>query len=507
MPDLLTIRDMSKSFGPVRALSSVSFDLRAGEIHALMGENGAGKSTLMNILGGVLRPDSGEIRLDGRVVSPASPAEAQRFGIGLVHQEIALCPDVTVAENIFMAEINASRRLSVDRVALRQRAEAVLAPLLPIPVDALAGSLPIASQQIVEIAKALTLDARVLIFDEPTAALSETEAEALFRIVRGLRAQGLGIVYISHRMAEIFSLSDRVTVLRDGAYVATVETAETTPRELASRMVGRDLVDLYPPKAGGPRRHARLTVEGVADGAGIADIRFTVAPGEILGLGGLIGSGRSETAQLVCGLRDRVAGAVRLDGRDLGRGGYREAIAKGVVYLSEDRKGSGVFLDLTIAQNVSALDLRRVSRRWTVSRRRESELAERLRQRLDIRCASVHQPVATLSGGNQQKVALARLLAVEPSVLFVDEPTRGVDIGAKAQIYAILRELAREGAAIVVISSEMPELIGLSDRILVLHEGRVAGELSGAEMTEDAIMHLASGLGATQAAAERSAMS
>ncbi len=494
MPDaLLSLTNISKCFGSVRALNDVRFDLRAGEVHALMGENGAGKSTLMNILGGVLRPDRGEIRLCGAPVRPASPSDAQRLGIGLVHQEIALCPDISVAENIFMAETNRLGRVFMNTADLRARAEAVLAPLHPVPVTVAAGSLPIASQQIVEIAKALTLECKVLIFDEPTAALTEAESDRLFTVIRALRDKGLGIIYVSHRMAEIFALSDRITVFRDGAYVETVATRDTTPEAVATRMVGRALPDLYPPKATHIAKTPRLTVQGLSD-CRLKDISFAVHAGEILGFGGLIGSGRTETAQAVCGLRARDSGTIALDGSEIAQDSYRAAISTGIVYLSEDRKGNGVFLDLSIAANISALDLGRVSGRWSVDPARETAQADRLRARLDIRCASVHQPVGTLSGGNQQKVALAKLLAVEPVVLFADEPTRGVDIGAKAQIYAILRDLAAQGAAIVVISSELTELIGLSDRVIVLHEGRIAGEVTGAAMTEETIMHLASGL-------------
>ena len=499
MPEmLLSLSNISKSFGAVRALDDVRFDLLAGEVHALMGENGAGKSTLMNILGGVIRPDAGQITMTGLRIRPQSPMEAQRLGIGLVHQEIALCPDISVAENIFMAETSRSGRMFMKSSDLRARAEAVLAPLHPLPVAVKAGSLPIASQQIVEIAKALTLDCKILIFDEPTAALTEAEAERLFKLIRSLRDKGIGIIYVSHRMAEIFALSDRITVFRDGTYVETVKTCDTTPQEVASRMVGRALPDLYPPKSIKIEHAPRLTVETLSDDC-IKDISFSVFPGEILGFGGLIGSGRSEIAQSVCGLRPKAAGTIRMDGKPITLRNYRDAIENRIVYLSEDRKGNGVFLDLSIAENISALDLNQVSRRWSIDPKRETSQAEEMKVRLDIRCASVHQAVGTLSGGNQQKVALAKLLAVDPLVLFVDEPTRGVDIGAKAQIYAILRDLAAKGAAIVMISSELTELIGLSDRVLVLHEGRIVGEVRGETMTEENIMQMASGLAQEEA--------
>ncbi|MCY0146571.1 sugar ABC transporter ATP-binding protein [Hoeflea sp. G2-23] len=491
---VLTVSHISKSFGFVRALNDVRLDVKAGEVHALMGENGAGKSTLMNILGGVLQPDAGEIVLKGKTRQIASPAVAQALGIGLVHQEIALCPDMSVAENIFMAETNASHAVWMRPADLKQRAEAALSELHPVPADAKVGNLPIASQQIVEIAKALTLKCDVLIFDEPTAALTETESRSLFRIISKLKSKGIAIIYISHRMAEIFALSDRITVFRDGGYVDTLVTANTDPEEVAAKMVGRALLDLYPPRRQGSPAASVLTVEGLSDDDCVRDVSLEIRPGEILGLGGLIGSGRTETAQSICGLTRRSSGRICYQGSEISQEDYRASIRQGIVYLSEDRKGSGIFLDLSIAQNISALDLRRVAGRLAVNGPAETALAEVMRDRLGIRCADVHQPVGTLSGGNQQKVALAKLLAVEPKVLFVDEPTRGVDIGAKSQIYAILRSLADQGSAIVMISSEMPELIGVSDRIVVLHEGRVAGEVSGERMTEENIMHLASGL-------------
>jgi ribose transport system ATP-binding protein len=491
---LLSVQGVSKRFGSVQALAGVRLELRKGEVHALMGENGAGKSTLMNILGGIFRPDEGEILLAGESINPTSPAESQRLGIGLVHQEIALCPDVSVAENIFMSATSRSEKWTFDPSELNRKATEVLAQLHAVPVTERAGSLPIASQQIVEIAKALTLDCKVLILDEPTAALTETEADALFAIIRKLKGEGIGIIYISHRMAEIFSLADRVTIFRDGSYVTTLDVGSTRPEEVAAKMVGRSLPDLFPEKRGSDA-DPRLSVSGIVSGKSVREVGFDVRPGEIVGLGGLIGSGRTETALAICGLAPRTGGRVCLDGREITIEDYPGAIRHGLVYLSEDRKGSGIFLDLSIAKNISALALRRVSGLWSVDVKQENDLAERMRKRLDIRCASIQQPVSALSGGNQQKVALAKLLAVDPKVIFVDEPTRGVDIGAKVQIYAILRELAEAGAAVVMISSEMPELIGLCDRIVVLHEGRVAGEVSGQEMNEENIMHLASGLG------------
>jgi ribose transport system ATP-binding protein len=498
MPDpVLQIRQVSKSFGAIRALTEVDFALEKGEIHALCGENGAGKSTLMNIIAGVLQPDDGEIRLDGKLISISSPASAKALGIGLVHQEIALCPDISVAENMFMAATGASRKLFMNYAALMRDAQKVMNRLAPVDVRQRVGTLPISTQQLVEIAKALTLDCRVLIFDEPTAALTETEAQILFGIIRDLKTQGISIIYISHRMAEIFSLCDRVTVFRDGRYVCTETIAETTPDEVVRRMVGREIEQLYPAKLSEDDRtgEAILSVRGLGDGERFAHVSCELEKGEILGIGGLIGSGRTEIAEGICGLRPVTVGEVVLAGKRQRIKRYSDAVAAGIVYLSEDRKGSGLFLDLSIGGNISALDLDRVTRMGLVDREAEASQANRLARQLSIRMGGIGNPVSSLSGGNQQKVAIAKQLAVEPRVIIMDEPTRGIDVGAKSEIHRLLRELASSGIGIVVISSELPELLGLCDRVLVVREGRVAGELGADEMSEEAVMRLASGIG------------
>lgn len=488
---LLQLTDVTKSFGAIRALRSARFDLREGEIHALAGENGAGKSTLMNIIDGIVRPDSGEIRIDGQPVQIDSPAAAQRLGIGFVHQEIALCADISVAENIFMSETAQTRRRMMGGADLIARAAAVLAPLADIDPRLPAGRLSISQQQLVEIAKALTLDCRILIFDEPTAALTEHEAQKLFAIMRDLAAKGIGIIYISHRMAEIFGSCDRVTVMRDGQHIRTDRTADITPADVVNAMVGRKLDTLYPPKMQGVAGPEILRVQRLSDRR-FHDVSFTLRQGEILGFGGLIGAGRSEIVRGVTRLEGAAAGEVWLHGQRVTLRDYADCIARGIVYLSEDRKGDGVFLDLPIAANIAALDLSRVAGRFSViDPARETAQAQRIGASLRLKAASVEYRVASLSGGNQQKVALAKLLAVEPKVIFLDEPTRGVDVGAKAEIHGILRGLADSGVGIAVISSEMPELIGLCDRVLVVSEGRIAGELSGPDMTETNIMTLA----------------
>ncbi|MBN8954909.1 MULTISPECIES: sugar ABC transporter ATP-binding protein [unclassified Rhizobium] len=499
---ILTIQGVTKHFGTVLALSDVSFTLERGEVHAICGENGAGKSTLMNVIAGVVQPTEGEIRVDGSPVRITSPAVAQMLGIGLVHQEIALCPDATVAENMFMAATNRRRAPFMNYRALERDAQAVMNRLAAIDVRRKVADLSISSQQLVEIAKALTLDCRVLILDEPTAALTETEAQQLFSIIRDLKANGISIIYISHRMAEIFSLCDRVTVLRDGRYVCTERVADITPDDVVRRMVGREITQLYPEKLqpGEASGETILDVRDMGDGERFHDVSFSLRQGEILGIGGLIGSGRTEIAEGICGLRPRIAGTIRLHGRMEKIKSYSDAVKAGIVYLSEDRKGSGVFLDMSIAQNISVLDLKSLSNSAGLLKGRvEAARAEDLARRLSVRMSGVDAPVKSLSGGNQQKVAIAKQLAVTPRVIVMDEPTRGIDVGAKAEIHRLLRELARSGIGIVVISSEMPELLGLSDRVLVVREGRIAGELDADEMTEEAVIRLASGIGAARA--------
>lgn len=500
---VLTIHRVTKHFGAVKALTDVDFMLERGEIHALCGENGAGKSTLMNIIAGVLQPTEGEIRMDGKVVRISSPAVAQSLGIGLVHQEIALCPDVTIAENMFMAETNRRRAPFMNYRALERDAQAVMNRLAAIDVSLKVADLPISSQQLVEIAKALTLDCRVLILDEPTAALTESEAQQLFSIIRDLKANGISIIYISHRMAEIFNLCDRVTVFRDGRYVCTDRIADITPDDVVRRMVGREITQLYPEKLGPGEASGEpiFEVDTIGDGERFHGVSFALRKGEILGIGGLIGSGRTEIAEGVCGLRARMAGTVRLRGKAQKIDSYSDAVKAGIVYLSEDRKGSGVFLDMSIAQNMSVLDLKSMTNSvGLMNARAEAALAEDFARRLAVRMGGIAAPVKSLSGGNQQKVAIAKQLAVRPKVILMDEPTRGIDVGAKAEIHRLLRELARSGIGIIVISSEMPELLGLSDRVLVIREGRIAGELGADEMTEEAVIRLASGVGTAGAA-------
>ncbi len=490
---ILRISNLSKSFGPVKALRGIDFELRKGEIQAIAGENGAGKSTLMNVIDGILQPDSGQIVLDGKPVKISSPTMAQQLGIGFVHQEIALCPDVSVAENIFMAKTNISRSWLMDYKKLERDAVDVFRQLSDIDPSVLVKNLSISNQQLVEIAKALTLDCRILILDEPTAALTESEARTLFGIMRNLADQGISIIYISHRMVEIFDNCDRVSVFRDGQHIVTRNVADIQPGDVVNAMVGRVIDDLYPKKQGTPSDEVILDVRNLTEATRFRDISFTLNKGEILGIAGLIGAGRSEIAKAICKLEGDASGQVWLNGEELRLRNYQDSIAKGMVYLSEDRKGDGVFLELPIAANVSALKLEQVANGLgLIQLAAETGQAEALGRKLNLKCGSLSDPVSSLSGGNQQKVALAKMLSVNPRLIFLDEPTRGVDVGAKSEIHRILRDLANEGVGIVVISSELPELIGVCDRVLVVREGRISGQVTGDKMTEENIMHLAS---------------
>lgn len=492
---LLKIENVSKSFGAVQALSGVNFELRKGEIHALAGENGAGKSTLMNVIDGILQPDSGKIVIDGAAVKITSPTKAQQLGIGFVHQEISLCPDVTVAENVFMSTTNVSKSFLIDYKGLHKKAANVLRQLCDIDPGTMVRDLSISNQQLIEIAKALTLDCRILILDEPTAALTEKEAQVLFGIMRRLADQGISIIYISHRMAEIFDNCDRVTVFRDGQYIVTHDVKDIGPDDVVSAMVGRVIDTLYPPKQLTSEKTSDviLEVKDLSDGSRFHDVSFHLERGEILGIAGLIGAGRSEIVKGICRLESDATGEVRVNDKPLISKDYQTSIEAGVVYLSEDRKGDGIFLDLPISSNVSALKLSQVASKLGIIRReKEENQAGTLGDKLNLKCGKLSDPVSSLSGGNQQKVAIAKMLSVNPKLIFLDEPTRGVDVGAKVEIHRILRDLAQSGVGIVVISSELPELIGLCDRAIVVREGRISGEVSGEDMTEENIMRLAS---------------
>lgn len=493
---VLEVKGIQKSFGATKALKGVDFTLRKGEVHALVGENGAGKSTLMNVIDGVFMPDAGEIFIEGIKVEINNPHQAQALGIGFVHQEIALCPHVTVAENIFMTEINNSTQFSVNYKKLYERAEEIIKPLANIDPKKFVSDLSISNQQVVEIAKALSMNCKILIFDEPTAALSESETEALFKIMRELKARGLGIIYISHRMAEVFNECDRVTILRDGSYITTKNINETNSREIVNMMVGREINDLYPRKKDFTRSEDKIIfeVKDFSDGKRFENISFSLKQGEILGIAGLVGAGRSEVVQAICGLHPKISGVVSYMGQEVKVKSPKDSIDNGIVYLTEDRKAAGLFLELSIKKNISAMKLSNVARRGLIRSKLEDEQGEKYAKELGIKCASIEKYASSLSGGNQQKILLAKLLTIRPKIVFMDEPTRGIDVGAKHEIHKLLRQLADQGTGVVMISSELPEVVGMCDRVIVMHEGKISGEVSAENNNEKQIIQLASGI-------------
>jgi rhamnose transport system ATP-binding protein len=496
-PPVLEVAGLEKTFPGVRALAGVRFDVRAGEVHALLGENGAGKSTLIKIVSGVYRPDAGEIRIDGREVRFAGPQEAQAAGIATVYQELLLFPELTVAENVFLGHAPRTRWGGIDWRAMRAKAAEILASLEIHELDVAApvSALSVANRQRVEIAKALSLNARVLILDEPTAALPEADALRLFAIVRNLRARGVGVVYISHRMAEIFALADRVTVLRDGAHVATKPVAATSEPELIALMVGRTIDQLFP-KVAARVGEPVLEVRDLVSPPVVRGVSLSVRAGEIVGLAGLIGSGRSELAQAVFGILPIASGEIRLRGRPVRIASPGDAKRHGVAYVPEDRATQGVIRPMSLRHNVSLAVLRRVARRWFVDRGAEEELAADAIARFAIRARGPEQIVGKLSGGNQQKVVLGKWLATRPKLLIMDEPTRGIDVGAKAEIHRLMGELAAQGLAVLMISSELPEVLGMSDRILVMREGRIAAEFARGQADQETIAHAMMRVGA-----------
>ncbi|GAA4884140.1 sugar ABC transporter ATP-binding protein [Saccharopolyspora cebuensis] len=485
----LELVGVSKIYPGVRALDAVDFDVRPGEVHVLLGENGAGKSTLIKMLAGVHPPDTGEIRVDGDPVRLTGPEDAEALGIATIHQEMALVPQLTVAENIHLGR--PPRRFGlVDRSRMRARAAALLERMgLDLDVDAVVGELGVAQRQTVEIAKALGLDARFLIMDEPTAVLSRSEVDALFGIVGDLTERGVGVVFISHLLGEVAEIGDRVTVLRDGAAVAQVP-ADTDPDELVRLMVGRSVDQQYPPRraeVGDVRLEVRdLTARGVLDG-----ISFTARAGEVVGIGGLVGAGRTELVRALFGADRYDSGEVLVDGRALPPGDIAAARAAGLALVPEDRAGQGLVLGASVAENLGLATLADRTRAGLVDLAEQRRRAADSVRRLGIRVAGLDQPALTLSGGNQQKIVIGKWLQAAPRVLILDEPTRGIDVGARAEIYELIGELARDGTTVLVVSSDLPELLGLSDRVLVLADGALRGELDGAEATQERVLALA----------------
>jgi rhamnose transport system ATP-binding protein len=486
------LRGISKSFGATAALTDVSMDLLAGEIHGLVGENGAGKSTLVKILGGVHVPDAGTILLDGVPTHIPDPAMARSLGVAVVHQEPRLFPHLSVAENVFLADPPKGRLGEISWREMRRAAAALFDQLdVRLDVTAPVRGLSMADQQLIEIAKALSVDARVLILDEPTASLSAHEVERLFTIVRRTRERGVAILFVSHRLDEVFQLCDRATVLRDGRHVVTALTSSLTTADLVRHMVGR-AVTLFP-KAEAPIGDVLLEVRGLAGANAFRDVSFTVRSGEIVGFAGLVGAGRTEIARVLFGIERPTAGEILLAGKAVHVTSPSAALRAGIAYVPEDRHQDGLVLDFSIAENMTLPILGRMFPRLFVHRAAEREIARGYAERLRVRTTGVDQLVQALSGGNQQKVVIAKWLATKPRVLILDEPTRGVDIGAKVEVHRIVSELAASGLGIILISSDLPEVLAMSDRILVLHEGRVTAEITRAEATEERVMFAATG--------------
>ncbi|MEN8654918.1 sugar ABC transporter ATP-binding protein [Streptomyces sp. 21So2-11] len=492
-PPVLAVQRLSKSFGAVRALQDVSLELYAGEAHALAGENGAGKSTLIKALAGVHRPDAGGLSLDGAPVVFNGPADARDAGVAVIYQEPTLFPDLSIAENIFMGRQPRRSFGRVDHKAVNATVAALFTRLaVDLDPEQPARGLSIADQQLVEIAKALSFDARVLIMDEPTAALTGSEVARLFGVVRTLREQGAAILFISHRLDEIFELCQRVTTLRDGALIASEPLDGLTEDDLVRRMVGRDLDELYPKQVTEVGEVAlsvrRLTREGV-----FTDVSFDVRRGEIVGLAGLVGAGRSEVARAVFGVDRWDAGTVEVQGKALVNGAPSAAMAAGLALVPEDRRAQGLVMDMSIERNIGLTGLRTTVRAGLMDRGAERSRSLGWAVKLQVKYARIADAVGTLSGGNQQKVVLAKWLATEPRVLIVDEPTRGIDVGTKAEVHRLLSALAADGVAVLLISSDLPEILGMADRVLVMHEGRIAAEIARADATEESVMAAATG--------------
>jgi rhamnose transport system ATP-binding protein len=489
---VVSLRGASKAYGPIQALDDVTLELRAGEVMCLAGENGAGKSTLIKILTGAIRRDSGEYVVEGRDLGTPSPSEARDAGIGVVYQELSLLPDLSVEENLLMGQLPARR--GITRPAeLRRRAAAMLerVGLDWLDPGAEVGTLSLAVQQLVEIAKVLGASPKVLIFDEPTTALSESETKALLARIHQLRDEGHAIMYVTHHLEEMFEIGDRVTVLRDGGLVTCQPMSDFDHDSLIASMVGRKIESLYPAThrtIGEPR----LKVRGLQPEGAAAPIEFEVRAGEIVGVAGLLGSGRSELLRAIFGADPVQGGEIELDGVRVPAGSPRRAVQAGLGLLTEDRKRLGLLLELSIRENASLAHIDEISRFWVVDKKRERSIVDQYLGGLKLRAGSWEQPVSSLSGGNQQKVLLARWLATHAKVLMFDEPTKGVDVGAKAEIYKVIGDLAAQGLGVVVVSSYLPEVLGLADRVLVMREGSVAGELPAEGATEEDVLALAS---------------
>jgi ABC-type sugar transport system ATPase subunit len=497
----IQFQNVTKLFAGVTALDNVTLSIARGECHALMGENGAGKSTLGKILAGIYRPDGGTIRIDGVEANFRSPRDAGCAGVGMVHQELAFCPDLSVAENLCMGMYPRRAGVLLNRSAMRRRAEELLQKIgVAMDVRQPIGGLSTAQEQLVQIASAVGTGAKILIFDEPTSSLSEPEAQRLFALIDDLKRRGVTMIYVSHRMPEVFRLCDRLSVLRDGKYVGTLERASATQDDIVRMMIGRSLEQYFPQHLSGKPGETVLSVRNLSSIGKFEDVSFDLRAGEILGFAGLVGSGRSEVAKAIMGLDKQATGRVDVTGRPMRLGSIREAMRRGLGLVPEDRKRQGLVLMMSGRSNTSMAMLDRLRRLFMLNFRRELELTVQYFDQLRVKTPSVRTAVAALSGGNQQKIALAKWLARECRILIVDEPTRGVDVGAKAAIHGIIDDLARKGIAIILISSELPEVINLATRVLVMRAGRLVANVPREQATQESLLRLMAGVESPAAA-------
>jgi len=497
----IEFRAITKTFGGVTALKDVTLGVERCECHGLMGENGAGKSTLGRILAGIHKPDGGEIAIESKRQLFNSPRDAMNAGVAMVHQELAFCPDLSVAENLSLGRYPRRFGMVLDRAEMARRAERLLGAIgVRLDVWQDMRALSTAQEQLVQIAAAVGADPRILIFDEPTSSLSEPETQALFELIEDLKKRGITMIYVSHRMPELFRLCDRISVLRDGHYVGTLARNEVTPDVVVRMMIGRSLQEYFPQPLAEKHEDVVLRVRNLSSPGRFRNVSFEVRAGEIVGLAGLVGAGRSEVAKALFGLDPHARGEVELDGKPLASGSVKNAMRAGIALVPEDRKRQGCVLGMPCRANVSLAMLDQLRRAGLLDRRREKQVAAKYFDQLRIKAASVEAPVMSLSGGNQQKIVLAKWLARGGKLMIVDEPTRGVDVGAKAAIHELIDQLARQGLAVILISSELPELINLSTRILVMREGQIVGELSRAEATQEAVLRLMAGVKAERAA-------
>ncbi len=489
----IEMKGINKSFGSNQVLKDAGFLLKDGEVHALMGENGAGKSTLMKILTGVYTKDSGKVIVDGEEVSYKTPQEAEKAGIVFIYQEINALFDLTVEENMFMGKEITKKFGICDKKTMREKAKEVMDKVgVSIPVDAVMSDLSVGQQQMIEICKALMVDAKVIIMDEPTAALTESETEGLFKVINQLRKKGVSIVYISHRMEEIFALCDRITILRDGQYIDTKEIKDLTMDDVVQMMIGREIGERFP-KRTSEIGDVVLKVEGLTSGMLFHDVDFEVRAGEVLGVAGLMGAGRTEIMQTIFGNLKKDGGKIYIDGEEVSIKNPRQAIKAGIGFVTEDRKTEGLLLEKSIAENIEIANLGKVSKGGVLRKEKQDEIVKKGIEEFRVKCFGPWHECNNLSGGNQQKVVLAKWVYTDPKILILDEPTRGVDIGAKKEIYDVINELAAKGVAVIMVSSELPEVLGMSDRIMVIREGEVRGIIDGKEADQAKVMTLATG--------------